>query len=312
VNLGSLSREDLHRRLRRDGIYLRTGPFVCHVRSPFRDVAAAIHFNYHDYPQVEDASFADFHVEVGPYGGLRRWFYPQAIFTMDAWRPIKPFPRSLAAAWVEWGLNWCVAGHAHQYLIIHAAVVERDGRAVILAAGSGAGKSTLCAGLVLRGWRLLSDELALLRPHDGMLIPLPRPVSLKNESIAVIERFSPQARIGRRFGGTAKGTVAHMRAPTESVGRSEEPARPAWIVFPAYDPAGPTRSRRCPKGSAFMELASRAVNYRILGARGYETVTRLIEACDCYEFRYADLGEAVARFNTLPEPRPERGGVVRA
>lgn len=308
MNVGALSLAELYRRLRTDGVYLRAGPFVCHIFSPLGDVAEALRFGYHDYPQLDRTAFADFHVQIVPYGGLRRWVFPQAIFTMDTWRPIKPFPRALAAAWMEWGLNWCVAAHAHQYLMIHAAVVERGGRAVILPAGSGAGKSTLCAGLVLSGWRLLSDELALVRPEDGLLVPLPRPVSLKNESIGVIEQFSAQAKIGRRWGGTSKGTVAHMRPPVESVHRADEPARPAWIVFPSYDPTGPTRSRRCSKGSAFMELASRSVNYRVLGARGFDVVTRLIDRCDCYEFRYAQLGEAVARFDTLPSPQETTSG----
>jgi hypothetical protein len=43
-------------------------------------------------------------------------------------------------------------------------VLERGGRALLLPAPSGSGKSTLCAGLAFNGWRLLSDELALLDP----------------------------------------------------------------------------------------------------------------------------------------------------
>ena len=63
---------------------------------------------------------------------------------------------------LEWGLNWCVAGHAHQYLMLHAAALERNGRAVILPGDPGAGKSTLTAALMLSGWRLLSDEITLV------------------------------------------------------------------------------------------------------------------------------------------------------
>jgi len=306
MNVGHLSFGELANRLRHGTLCVRTGPFTCRLKSPYRDVAELIAFGYPDFPLAEDARFADFHVRVVPRNGLHRWWRRQVVFRMDAWTPVAPYRRELAAPLMEWGLNWCVAAHAHQYLMIHAAVVERGGRAVILPALSGAGKSTLCAGLVLHGWRLLSDELALIRTDDGRLVPLPRPVSLKNESIQLIRDFTPSACVGKSWGGTVKGTVAHLRPPTESVQRAGELAEPAWVVFPQFEPGSPTRSRRCPKGTAFMELARHAVNYSILGQQGFETASRLIDQCDCYEFRYSDLREAVGRFDVLPLPKTTR------
>ena len=41
------------------------------------------------------------------------------------------------------------------------------------------------------GWRLLSDEMTLLSTSDGQIYPVPRPISLKNESIDVIQKLSP-------------------------------------------------------------------------------------------------------------------------
>src|SRR3546814_3330456 len=84
---------------------------------------------------------------------------------------------------LEWGLNWCIGLHGHRYLIIHAAAIERNGLAVILPGAPGSGKSTLTAFLVHHGWRLLSDELALVSLHDGRLTALARPIGLKNRSI---------------------------------------------------------------------------------------------------------------------------------
>jgi HprK-related kinase A len=81
---------------------------------------------------------------------------------------------------LEWGMNWCIASHMHYYLMLHAAVLERDGHALIMPGDPGAGKSTLTAALMLDGWRLLSDEIALIDRNDGLLYGLARPVSLKN------------------------------------------------------------------------------------------------------------------------------------
>ena len=64
---------------------------------------------------------------------------------------------------------------------------------MLLPAAPGSGKTTLCAGLSLRGWRLLSDEFGLIRPGTTDLVPVPRPMALKNESIDVIRQFDREA-----------------------------------------------------------------------------------------------------------------------
>lgn len=45
----------------------------------------------------------------------------------------------------------------------------------MLVGTTGAGKSTLCAALCADGWRLLSDEMALIEPDTGRLRGMGRP-----------------------------------------------------------------------------------------------------------------------------------------
>ncbi|MBS0330704.1 MAG: HprK-related kinase A, partial [Proteobacteria bacterium] len=204
---------------------------------------------------------------------------------------------------LEWGLNWCVSMHAHHYLIIHAAVVEKNGLAAILPAPPGSGKSTLTAGLVLSGWRLLSDELTLIDRRTGLLHALPRPVSLKNQSIDVIRQFNPEAFINRVSHDTSKGSVAHMRPPRDSVLRQHEPARPGWVIFPKWEAGAETRLTPRSRAETFMFLAQNAFNYSHLGADGFRVGTTLIDHAHCYDFRYSALSEAVTAFDRLAERR---------
>ena len=288
--------------LRRQGITLRTGPFTSRIRTAIPSVAEAIALLYADYPIAQPDDFADFHVRLTRPRNLRRWFKPQVEFRFDGNIPFKPLPLDQAFPMLEWGLNWCVSSHAHNYLILHAAVVEKDSRAAILPAPPGSGKSTLCAALVNRGWRLLSDELALVRPADGMLIPLARPVSLKNASIDIIKRYAPQAVFSRSVSDTQKGTVAHMKAPADSVARSQETAQPAWIIFPKYVPEAPARLEVLSRGRAFMRVADNAFNYSVLGAAGFTTLANLVDTSACYDFSYSKLDEAMEVFAALPFP----------
>ena len=302
MNVSALTASELRSRLKEAGIFIQIGAFVVHVQTSIRSVAKGISLLYADYSLDEDAGFADFHVRLIPPGNLRRWIRPQVLFSFDGRIPFKPLPLDQAFPMLEWGMNWCVSGHAHQYLILHAAVMEKQGGAVIMPAPPGAGKSTLCAALVNREWRLLSDELALIDKADNALVPLCRPVSLKNESIPVIRKFEPDAVLSREVRDTMKGTVAHMKPPAESVAQSHATARPAWIVFPKYESGAATRLEPQPKARAFMRVVESAFNYSLLGPQGFQMMANLVNACDCYEFTYSNLDEAVAVFADLKLP----------
>jgi HprK-related kinase A len=151
----------------------------------------------------------------------------------------------------------------------------------------------------MRGWRLLSDELALISTTDGQLNPIPRPISLKNESIAVIKGFAPDATIGPEFVETKKGTVAHMKAPTESVERAEELAVPTWLINPKYQTGVTATLDPRPKGRTLINVLKNAFNYNLLGLTGFETVARLIDGSEPYDLVYGELNEAVALLDKL-------------
>jgi HprK-related kinase A len=302
MNLSQLPTAELGRQLAGAGLWMRTGPFSVRVRSGIPSVAEGLSQLYGQFEVGgSDEAYADFHVSVSPPANLRRWLRPQVEFFLDEIRPFKPLPRDQAFPMLEWGLNWCVSTQAHQYLIIHAAVVEKNGLAAILPAPPGSGKSTLTAGLVLSGWRLLSDELTLIDRKTGLIQPLPRPVSLKNQSIDVIRQFAPNVFINRASHDTAKGTVAHMRPPNDSVSNQYDTARPGWVIFPKWEPGAPATLTPRSQAQTFMFLAENAFNYSHLGADGFHVGSAMIDQTDCYDFHYSQLHDAIATFDHLAD-----------
>ena len=185
--------------------------------------------------------------------------------------------------------------------MLHAAVVEKNGSAVLLPAWPGSGKSTLCAALVYSGWRLLSDEFGLTRPLDNQMLPLPRCIPLKNESIEVIRTFAPDAVLGPTFYGTRKGDVAHLKPPRESVERAGESATAAFVIFPNYDPKESCSLTAMSKSRSFMKLAENSFNYELLGEAGFRTVGTIIESTQSYLLHYSSLEKAVSTLNALVE-----------
>ncbi|MBK1682294.1 HprK-related kinase A [Rhodoferax fermentans] len=268
-----------------------------HIRSDSPIVAEGLFQLYAEHEMLDASStFADFHVAVVP---KRTLFKPLCVFEMDGFQPFTPLAAGEAFAFLEWGMNWCVTGYCHTLITIHSAVLERGGRAVILPAPPGSGKSTLCAALMLHGWRLLSDEMALLDPNTGLIQPAPRPVSLKNESIGIIRKRAPQAVFGPVAHDTLKGTVAHMKVSSDSLQRADVPALPAWLVFPKYEASAPLSVAVNPKPGSLMQLAENSFNQHVHGRQGFEALARLVDQSDCYSLTYSQLDEALAWFDTL-------------
>ena len=297
--LRELTPAALVRRLSGDGLVLRSGPFNFRIHSRIDSVAQGLALLYANHPVPGEGDFVDFALSLDHVPGPRRWVRPQAQFLFDGLSPFEPLPADHAYPLLEWAMNWCISANAHDRLLLHSAVIEREGLAAILPAPPGSGKSTLCAGLIHRGWRLLSDELGMVSLDDGSVAPLVRPVSLKNASLDVIRQFAPQAVFNRVSVGTSKGSVGHMRPPDGHVARMHEPAQPRWVIFPRYEAgASPTLTPR-PRADSLLELGRNAFNYDVLGRVGFNTLADLVQGSDCYDFCYSRLDDAVATFDTL-------------
>jgi HprK-related kinase A len=286
-------------RLRGAGLFLRTGPFVVQLRSNLPEIAASMATLYAGHILGRDEDFADFHVGVRSVAGPRGYIRPQIVFELDGEQPFEPFPRREAPAVLEWGLNWAISTYANHYLLIHAACVEKDGRAAIMPGEPGKGKSTLCAALVHDGWRLLSDELAVIDMVDGSILPLCRPMSLKNRSIAIIRDLAPGAVFGPTIADTRKGTLALLRAPADSVRRMSERATARYILFPRFAEGEAAAVTERSRGTSLIGLAENAFNYQLHGRRGFERLGDIVAACRCADIVYADLPHAVTALRDL-------------
>ena len=205
-----------------------------------------------------------------------------------------------AHALFEWGLNWTIGTYAHTFLIMHSAVVEKNDCGVLLAATSGSGKSTLAAELSLQGWRLLSDELALIDSNLD-LVPCARPISLKNQSIDVLRDRHPEAVFGPTAYDTHKGTIAHLLAPESSVERNNESAIPRLLVFPKWAANASLRLQPMGSGQAAMRLIDQSFNYPILGQKGFERLADLVDHAEAWELEYSSLDEARDALEKLVE-----------
>ena len=290
--------------LRSAGLLIDYGACCVHIKGANAGFGSVLREVYAMFPRLTEPTFADFHVRLRPGHGLRRWLRPQARFSIDGIEPFEPFPLSHALPLFEWGVNWCFAQRFNQYVLLHAGALALADRSVVMAATPGSGKSTLSAALMLSGFRLLSDEFGVLKPDTGELLPMLKPVALKNESIAVIRDFSTAARIGPTYPKTRKGDVAHLAPDEQSVDAAHRPARPTLVIFPRFRAGAPLALKPQPPEQAFARLAFNSFNYSLLGPVSFHTVADLAENCPAFELTYSRLDEAISCVRQLLDDAP--------
>lgn len=243
--------------------------------------------------QIPDAP-ADFEVTLNAPSILRRFVRPQVAFYCDQHSPFKPLPASQAFALLEWGMNWCIATHDHTSLLIHAAVLVKDGQAIIFPAMPGSGKSTLTAYMALSGWSLYSDEMAIIDLKSGMVSPLFRPVCLKNNSIDLVKNWFPEAIFTDTCQDTQKGDVAHLKGASWSQFINYAAVNIVAVVFPKYVEDSQLTIFSLNQLQAFESLSENSFNCGVLANLGFNTIDKIIKRATLFEIEYGDLADVKA------------------
>lgn len=280
----------------RHRIALRVGPVDFRVGSDWRSPVDQLRALYRDYPPA--GAVPDFTVRLSAPRPWRRFVRPAVAIAGDYAIPdAAPLPLAHGLLAAEMAMNLQMALGQRRFLLLHAAAVERDGRALVLTGESGAGKSTLAALLQPRGWRLLADEFVLIDPATGLVNPFPRPISLKNAAIAAAEAAFPGGHFGPLLPGTPKGDIRHLVPDAPSLAGMDRPARPVLLLFPRF--GLPAAERPVGAGEAFVRLTQASTNYVGLGEAGFTALVRLVTGVARAAIDYPDMDTAAAMIERL-------------
>nr|WP_136251712.1 HprK-related kinase A [Ningiella ruwaisensis] len=282
--------------MKKRSFQLFLSPFVFQIQTDIELVLENARLMYGERfkERVDDEQFVDYYLSIVKSSGVRHFYKPQARFFCDSREPFKPLRLNQAFAMLEWGMNWTIASHELQYCIVHSGVLEKDGKAILFPAPPGSGKSTLTAFLANNGWRLLSDEMAMILPQTNQVIPFVRPICLKNQSIQLAKNWFSGAKFSSIARDTHKGDVIHMAPNSSAFKQNQVPAKIVGVVFPQYRPNAELAIYQLDMADAFMQLAQNTFNFRVLGNSSFTTLTQLIETIQSFEIHYSDLEEVEA------------------
>jgi hypothetical protein len=189
---------------------------------------------------------------------------------------------------------WTKAVNDHDFLVnLHAGVVAKGDRCILLPAPSGSGKSSLTAALTHGGFRYFSDEVGLIERGTLQVVPVPLAVCVKSTGFDVMSRYYPEiAQLPAHKRDDGKVVVYVQPKPSDM---RREPGLVSHIFFPQFVPGEATRLQPLSRTAAFTRLMDQCVALRCrLDRDTVGDMVRWISKIDCYALTFSSLDEAVA------------------
>jgi HprK-related kinase A len=141
---------------------------------------------------------------------------------------------------------------------------------------------------MLAGWRLLSDEHCLLDLATLDIVPFVRPISLKNNSIKVIQQSHANAKASRVFNDTLKGKMLYLAPTALSWEKSAVVARGKYVIFPKFQQGAELTVQPITEAELFERILANSFNYTVLGEKGFNAVVDWLPELTAYDFVYSD------------------------
>ncbi len=183
-------------------------------------------------------------------------------------------------------------------LVMHAALVSRNGQGVLLPGSTGTGKSTLAAWLLRCGYDYLTDELVYI-PDEGAQrgYGLRRPLNLKKAARPLLSNIFQISSYTTGVMTSASVDLIQHELFGKGIVLPHIPI--GAMVFPRFRAEAAFGLRRLTKAQASLELMQCLINARNLPEHGFPEVVRLARTTPAYQMIYSDFSEVASAVQTV-------------
>ena len=193
---------------------------------------------------------------------------------------------------LQWLMHKEALGGITDRIRIHAGCGEWEGKRFLVVGDKGAGKTTFMVTLLLAGFRVVGDELALVK--DGKAMPFPRRFNIKQDSTRLLPQMKSLFET-LPYNITYYNHKMYSLSPHD-VGREwkidEGEVRAVFYLVPNHD--GETRIEACPKFLMVSRVMSMSFLSEKYDHRKIGHLCSMIDNAECYTVHIGDLEGAVA------------------
>jgi hypothetical protein len=203
---------------------------------------------------------------------------------------------------------------------LHATVIAAEGGAIAFIGDSGYGKSSIGAAFLQAGYRLLTDDLLVLKPDSGKFCAYPGPPRIK--------LFPEIARavLGERFKGVPMNPLTPKLIIPLDADQHCDAAIPLRAIYALSHPSRVSKCqrvsiRRLSERRAFLALLQNTFNTRVVEPerlkRQFALVTQLAQSVPikrlCYprDLRFLELARAAVLSDISPSRKNGSDGTRR-
>lgn len=216
-------------------------------------------------------------------------------------------PISEIAPYLEWIINSLVVRASwaqDRYCLLHAAVVVKGRKGILISGRSGSGKSSLSLALMYRhGYQYLTDEIACWDTQTKKIVAYPKAIMLKERGFLRFQQTYPKLQTQmwdlKRF----SQKVCFFNPTNTSPSRVRKTAKIHMVIFPRYRERESIRVSSFPKAQAILRLQKERFDSIGFEQRDFDTLSGLLSGASVSKILYHNVFEAADRIDELVQKR---------
>ncbi len=187
------------------------------------------------------------------------------------------------------------------HLILHSALVIKNGKAIVLPGHRKSGKSTLVISLLKHGFKYYSDDITAINLKSWGATGFPRAIMIRNGSLSLFPSLKPELSCySYKFNNGHKSKKVHLGIPSKRVLAPLNKSFPiSSIIFPKYSANGNTSISDIRNSTAALNLLACTINQNSFVDSGFNTVASIVRNIRCYSLQIKDLSNASEIVNGL-------------
>jgi len=200
-------------------------------------------------------------------------------------------------------LEWLVINDAgislSNFLQIHAGAVEKNKKGFLFPSGPGKGKTTLILGLILDGFKYLTDEVSLVSPDNLMIEPFPRSLCIKESSFQLFQNLKSDFNLKDyflRYDNQKAWYINPLHLHKECLGNQ---TKVNYIVFINFDPKEKSRLEEISKSKTILEMTKQSFNLSSFNNKGMDMLVSIVSNAKCYTLFSNNLKNSIKLINSL-------------